>query len=303
MSKKNTILPYLSLFLAMFLWASSFVALKIAFKHYHPMVVIFFRMLVGSFCFIVVARLFNKVTVRKKDIKLILMMVVCEPCLYFIFEAKALALTSASQAGMITALMPLMVSFVAVFALNERMSRTTAAGLVISVFGACWLSFSGKASVNAPNPPLGNFYELIAMICAAGYTISLKKLTQKGYSALFLTALQAFAGSIFFFPMLFFPSTALPSSFEPVSVLAIVYLGTAVTLGAYGCFNFGVSRMPAGQAASFINLIPVIALILGIIILKESLTLQQYAACSVVFAGIYLSQQRERKVCLSSKDR
>ncbi len=293
--KNNPLLPYLSLLVAMLLWASSFVALKIAFSHYHPMVVIFFRMLTGSFCFGLCYKLFKGVVFNKKDFRLMSLMAFCEPCMYFSFEAKALVYTSASQAGMITAMMPILVSVAAFFVLGERMERKTIAGLLVSVLGAVWLSLAGKSSLGAPNPILGNFYEFLAMVCAAGYTVCLKKLTLKGYSPFFLTAFQAFAGSIFFFPALFFPSTTLPVTFEPVSVAAIIYLGAAVTLGAYGLYNYSLSRVSAGHAASFVNLIPVFALVLGILILDESLTLGQYIACSVVFFGLYLSREGKPK--------
>ena len=53
MTKSNSqILPALCLLLAMFLWGSSFIALKLAFVDYHPMVVIAGRMLVASLAFL-----------------------------------------------------------------------------------------------------------------------------------------------------------------------------------------------------------------------------------------------------------
>ncbi len=303
MNRYNALLPYISLLLATLIWSSSFVALKIAFQGYDPMVVIFGRMAVGSISFLILAMIFKDILknrdVKNKslraDIKLMLIMVICEPCLYFIFEAKALELTSASQVGMITAIMPLLVSVVAFFVLKEELTEKILAGLTISVFGACWLSFSGEVEANAPNPPLGNLCEFIAMVCAAGYTICLKKLTQRGYSPFFLTALQAIGGAIFYFPMLFLPSTALPITAPLLPTIAIIYLGAAVTLGAYSLFNFGVSRIPAGQASAFINLIPIFSLILGIVILNERLNIQQYAACVVIFLGIFLSQYKTKR--------
>lgn len=42
------LLPVLSLILAMLLWASSFVALKLAFRGFHPLQVIFGRMFIAS---------------------------------------------------------------------------------------------------------------------------------------------------------------------------------------------------------------------------------------------------------------
>ena len=137
------------------------------------------------------------------------------------------------------------------------------------------------------------------MVCGAGYGILLKQLTNRGFNPFFLTAIQAFAGSIFFFPALFFPSTVLPVSFEPMSALAVVYLGSAVTLGAYGCYNYGVSRISAGQANSYLNLIPVFSVIMGMVMLDETLNFQQCIACILVFGGIFLSQHRGEKTVVA----
>ncbi len=65
-----------------------------------------------------------------------------------------------------------------------------------------------------------------------------------------------------------------------------------VTLGAYGLYNFGVSRIPASQASAFVNLIPVFTVILGWIILNERFAPVQYLASALVFSGIFLSQDR-----------
>ena len=90
--------PYICLVLAMVLWASTFVALKLAFRIYDPMVVIFGRMIVASLLAVFFPFVFKNIRFRKKDIKYIAFMVICEPCLYFIFEANALVYTTAAQA-------------------------------------------------------------------------------------------------------------------------------------------------------------------------------------------------------------
>ena len=79
--------------------------------------------------------------------------------------------TSAAQAGMITALLPLLVAMGAYVFLHERITRTTLAGFLLAVVGAVWLSLAGEASSSAPAPLLGNFYEFLAMLCAMGYTM------------------------------------------------------------------------------------------------------------------------------------
>ncbi len=283
--------PTLSLVVAMVLWASSFIALKLAFQFYDPMLVIFARMLVASVIFLFFIRHFRSIRLRKADFPFLIIMAVSEPCLYFLFEAKALENTTASQAGMITAMLPLMVAVGAHFFLREKVSRKTILGFGIAIFGACLLSLSGSASATAPNPVWGNFCEFIAMACATVYTLSLKRLTSS-YSPFFLTAFQAFIGSLFFFPFLFFIPAGMPTHLELVPTLSILYLGVFVTLGAYGLYNFAVSRIPASQAAAFVNLIPVMTLLLAWLILNERFTPPQYLGGALVFLGVFLSQEK-----------
>jgi len=285
-------LPFFSLVLAMLLWASSFVALKLAFRGYHPMQVIFGRMFIASLCFVVFIPAFRRIEWRRHDLKYLLIMAVCEPCLYFIFEAKALELTSASQAGMITAMLPLLVAILAWSILKETIRRQTLIGFTMAILGACWLSVASEITAEAPNPLLGNFCEFLAMVCAAGYTIALKHLSDH-YPPLFLTAFQAFLGCLFFFPFLLIPDIGFPRHLETTPLLAVLYLGTFITFGAYACYNFGVSRIPASQAAGFVNLIPVFGVLLGMLVLGERLNAEQWLASGLVFCGVWISSKRK----------
>ncbi len=285
---------FLALWTAVILWASSFIVLKIAFTHFDPMIVIFGRMLIASLCFLLVFKNLRHIDYQPGDWKLLLFMGICEPGFYFVFEALALTYTDASQAGMICALLPLMVAVAARFTLNERISRRTLAGFGLAIIGAVLLSVAASATVTAPNPLLGNFLEFMAMICATGYMVSLKKLSHR-YSPWFLTMIQAFVGSLFYFPLLFLPTTTLPTAFSVPGIASILYLGIFVTIGAYGLYNYGMSKIPASQASAFVNLIPVITVILGGIFLSERLNMIQYAASAIVIAGVYLSQDKKSK--------
>jgi drug/metabolite transporter (DMT)-like permease len=283
--------PVAAIVLAVLLWSSSFIALKIAFRHYDPMVVIFGRMAIATLCFGFLVRRMGHIQLRRGDLKFIVFMCLCEPCLYFIFEAKALQNTTASQAGLITAILPLLVAVAAGLFLKERISRRTIVGFLVAIAGACWLSLEGDATAEAPNPALGNFFEFLAMVCATGYMVTMKYLAAR-LSALFITGMQAAVGGLFYLPLLFLPGTRLPTSFEPLSAFALVYLGVFITLGAYGLYNFGASRIPASQASAFVNLIPVFSIFLGWLVLGETFTPPQLAASALVFIGIVISRDR-----------
>jgi drug/metabolite transporter (DMT)-like permease len=273
----------------MLLWASSFIALKLAFVDYHPMVVIAGRMVVASVAFLFVLPRFKNIHIRRQDYKLMGLMALCEPCLYFIFEALALKNTSASQASVITTMLPLMVSVASALFFAEKFNSRKKAGLAIAMAGAIGLSLGGDISVQAPAPLLGNFYEFLAMVCAAVYTIAIKKLTSR-FSPLFLTAVQAWVGALFFLPMLLLPSVTVPDTLMLRPTAAILYLGLAVTIFAYGSYNYALSKMDAGKASIYINLIPLFTMLLGWIIFKESFTLFQYLSGFLIFFGVGLSQ-------------
>lgn len=274
---------------AMMTWASSFIALKAAIGPMGPMSVVFGRMVVASLCFVYFIRQFRKLEFTKKDIKYILLMTAFEPCLYFIFEAKALQYTTASQAGMITSMMPLMTAIGAAIVLKEVISKRLLLGGFIAVVGAIWLSLSAQSSENALNPLLGNTLEFLAMVCGAWYAIAIRYLSQR-FSALFLTAVQAFVGAIFFFPFAIWEYFFVPMHITLESIYWVFYLGVVVTIGGYGMFNLALSRVEASKASVFVNLIPAFTVLLAYIFLGEVLSPTEMIASGVILVGVTISQ-------------
>jgi drug/metabolite transporter (DMT)-like permease len=279
---------------SMILWGSSFPVMKLAVTVYDPLVVLFGRMVVASALFVFFYKRIRNVKYRKGDWKLILLMAFFEPCIYFIFEGYALTFTTASQAGMVAATLPLITAVTASAILREVVTARTYAGFVLAIAGVCLLSIASRETEAASNPLLGNFLEFLAMVSACGYFIACKHLTSR-YNPWFLTAMQAFIGLIFYGVLLLTPLVEKPDAIDPATVWMFLYLGSAVTIVAYGLYNLGISLIPVSQASAYINLIPVIAALLGFIFLDESFTPLQYAASGLVLLGVYLSQSRGRR--------
>ena len=288
-SKKIDLLGIVLLLTAMMTWASSFIALKSAIGPMGPMSVVFGRMIVASLCFVYFIKGFMKLEFTKKDIKYILLMTAFEPCLYFIFEAKALQYTTASQAGMITSMMPLMTAIGAGIALKEVIGKRLLTGSAIAVLGAIWLSLSAQSSENALNPLLGNTLEFLAMVCGAWYAIAIRYLSQR-FSALFLTAAQGFVGAIFFLPLAIWEYNTLEMHPTMETFGWILYLGVVVTIGGYGMFNLALSRIEASKASVFVNLIPVFTVFLAYLFLGETLNPTEMMASGVILFGVVVSQ-------------
>jgi drug/metabolite transporter (DMT)-like permease len=277
---------------AMVLWASSFIALKYAFMSYDPMVVIFARMAIALlFVLLFFSHVFRGLDITRSDLKYLSLMALFEPCLYFIFEAEALLNTTASQAGMITALLPVMVAIGAWLWIGEQITRRIVIGGLLAFAGAVWLSLGGEASSYAPRPLYGNLMEFLAMVMAVGYTLTLKHLSKR-FKPLFLTAFQALIGTLFFLPFLFLKSVTFPTVFPLLPSLSVLYLGVAVSFGAYGLYNYGVSSIPASEAVLYINLIPVFAVILAYLLLNEKFGLNEVLGGMVILLGVWIAQSK-----------
>ncbi len=294
MTKNFNLIGILSIVFAMFILASSFIALKVAIIDLGEYTVIFIRMLVASLCFIFFIKSFLKFNFTKKDIYLICLLGFFEPCLYFLFEAKALTYTSASQAGMITSLMPLLTAMAAGYFLKEIISRKLLFGSIIAMIGVICLSIQANTTEISPNPVLGNFLEFCAMICATGYTLIARYLSNK-FSALFLTAAQSFMGLIFFIPFFIYELNTVQMTFSLKAIAWSIYLGVVVTLAGYGLYNFALTKIEASKAAIFINLIPIFTLILAFLILEEKLTIVEFIASAVILFGVIISQISVKK--------
>lgn len=285
----SNFVPVAAILLAVVLWGSSFAAMKFVVRDLSPVSVMWVRMATAFLLVLPFAKKLWPRNYQKGDLKYLAGLVLLMPCLYFLLESNALTLTSSSQAGVISSSVPLLAGVGAWFVLKESLRPATIIGLLVSVAGVAWLTASGDPDSHAPNPVLGNMMELLAMVSAAGFMIILKKLTPR-YSPWTLTALQTVAGVIFFSPGAVPVLSGGFLEWTSIQTVCLLYLGSFVTLGAFGMYNWGMSKIPTAQASAFINLVPVVAVIFGWFIMSETLNSSQLTASVFVLAGVLASQ-------------
>jgi drug/metabolite transporter (DMT)-like permease len=276
----------LALLCAVLLWGSSFVATKSALEGFAPLTVIGVRVLLAT---ALMAPLWPRLPAparRPGDGWRLLLLVALYPCLYFPLEATAISLTTASQAGAVSAIAPLLVAVGARLFLGETLSGRAVAGLAISLGGVVVLSLGG-ATETAPNPALGNVLEFVALACYAVSTLVIKQLSGR-YDTWLLTGLQCLAAAAVFAPAVALTPPATWASASATAWISVVYLGLAVTLVPIGLFNYAVGQMPAARAALAVNLVPVVAILTGWLVLGEALVPAQVAACGVILGGVLL---------------
>jgi drug/metabolite transporter (DMT)-like permease len=283
------VLPLLLLGGAVLFWGTSFVATKVALETFSPMTVNWLRMVIATLAFAPMWSRLPRPDYRRGDWRLLLLAALCIPCLYYALEGYAILFTTSSQAGVISAIVPLLVAGGAWAFLHERLTWRGGVAIALSLAGVAALTLGAAARQSAPNPLLGNSLELLAMVAAAGSMLAIKHLSTR-YDPWLLTGMQAAVGAVFFAPLALASNPATWLSARPLAWVSVAYLGIAVSLGGFGLYNSALKLMPASRASLAINAVPAVALVAGWVALGESLSWLQAAACVVIVAAVIFAE-------------
>ena len=282
--------------LACFLWGSALSLVKTVVEEYDPVFLVFARMAVACLILTPFVLIYcrNVRIARWRDLLMIIGMAICDPIGFFTFEAVALQYTSASQAGMLWAVYPMITVVMGWAILKERTTLPVILCFIVAMAGVLMLTAAGETTDHASNPILGNILELLSLACGAGYVIIIRFL-RGGYPTIFLVWVQCLIAALVFLPLLSFDFVTLPTEFRLESFLMILYLGAGLSLLAQALSTYAIGRLPVAWVASIGNLIPVIGVLTGVIVLKEAMLPVQWVACGVVLGAVLLSQHFQRR--------
>ena len=301
--RENTpTIAFVALVTGCVLWGSGAAVGKIALSVYNPIFLVIMRLILAFVVFtpVVIWRFWPIRLQRRKDAFIFLLLILCDPIGFFTFEALALKHTSATQAGMMWAIAPMLNTMLAWIVLREKTSLPVILCFITAMGGVAVLTAGGEVSGHAPNPVLGNLLELLSLMGAAGFVIILRFLKGR-YPAMLVVWIQCLCSSVLMLPLLCLDSVTFPGELVFAPTVALVYLGICVTFGAQMCSAFGVARMPVARSAAISNIIPVFGVMFGIVLLGESLLPLQWVSCAVVLAAVLISQYFQSRAGASGK--
>ncbi len=287
---------YLKLFFSALFWGSSAVVGKLLFKSLLPSQVIFLRffiafLLLGLFI-IFIKKQTLKISLSEHFKLLTLGLVGVTIC--YIFYIKGLFFSSALNAGLIEATIPLVTLFLAVILKEEKFNLLSALGFVIAYTGV--VIIVTKLDINlikTLNFNIGDIYLLISTFAFGIYNILIKKMNFSNINQnqkLFYIFLY---GSIFLIPWIYIDSQLdkLNWTLSILEIFFVLVLSLGASVLAYIFFNEGIEKIGASKASSFINLVPIITIFLAIIFLKEIPNRSQIIGAIIILLGVYIAQQ------------
>ena len=285
----------LTIMCGVLMWGLGFVIYKEVLLHFEPLVAAFARLFAG-FCFFCL--FFNRKllrmakTVQAKHWRTYIFIALCESCFYTVLISYGMRYTTISQVAIIVACLPIMVSSLGWLIIKEKPSKGALPGFIIMIAAVAVLNLSTTSSAYAPNPVLGNFLVLLAVLCSCGYLISLRG-GSLPYPGIFSAVVQSLVGSIFMLAAIVVTGTSLPEVW-PLKPTALMILSGFVTIFAgYALMNSCVPRMPLSRFSAYANLVPVCAILLSIALMGERLSPIQAVCCVAIMLGVYISQQEK----------
>jgi drug/metabolite transporter (DMT)-like permease len=292
MSKYHRYLPYFAGIIVSVIFGFSFMFTKNALDNITPFHLLAFRFATAALMLtVLMAAGLIKVDFRGKALGELLILSVIQPVFYFICETTGVSLTSSSEAGMMIALIPVVVAVLSAIFLKEIPTKIQSLFIVTSVAGVFFIIFMNSGSIKANN--FGMIALMGAVISAGIYNILSRKLSLK-FTPVEITFVMMWFGAITFnlisLGQHIYNGTVnqyMMPLFNGNVLMALAYLGILSSVAAFFMMNFMLSRIPASQSAVFSNLTTVVSIIAGVAIRGENFYWYQLVGAVLILLGVW----------------
>jgi drug/metabolite transporter (DMT)-like permease len=222
----------------------------------------------------------------------LLLLAVPSVTIYNTFIYLGTRTTTATNAGLIVGTMPIATLVLAILAGQERATVTRVAGFVASFIGVACVITKGDLTNIHDMFSSGDLFILGAALSWAAYSILLRHFAVPLGSFALLAVLSAI-GLALCIPFCVWEFVSGERIFWSFGVFAaIIYVGIFPSVIATIFWNEAVTRVGAGTAGIFFNLVPVFAVLMAITVLAETMTLFQLIGMGMIFIGIWLTTKR-----------
>jgi len=266
---KNLFKANLAMLAVIIIWGISYVSIKVTVVEIPPITMALIRFVIASLMLgIIIRRVEPQTQLDKSDLPKMVLGGLFGITLYFVFENIGVKYTSATNASLIVSVVPIITITLDVLFFHGRISLIKLLGVGIAIGGSYLaVTANGKVDVNSAHF-IGNILMVIAMLSWAFFTLVNKSLQMK-YSGLFLTTYQTIFGTLCFIPLslLEYQEWKL---FSLTTLGNILFQAIFCSCVAYLLYIYALKRLDVALTTIYLNLIPVVGVLSGYLILKES---------------------------------
>lgn len=280
---------YLLIGLMTLIWALNFIVAKAVARHLPLVTLAALRTVVAGLCVLPVFLVKGEGRWRKSDLPAMLVLGVCGVALNQIFFVMGVGQTSVAHAAIIAALAPVQVLLLAALRGQERLNAMKLSGLAVAFAGVALLQLakSGGAGASAR----GDLFIYLSCLLFAGFSVYGKDYSQR-LGTFTMTGFAYMLSGIVMLPVVWFTGRDLAWSQVAWTAWAgILYMASCSSVLAYLIFYYALAWVPASRIAAFSYTQPVLASLLGWLLLNESLTGIVMGSAALVLAGVLLVER------------
>ena len=268
---------------------ASVVATRFVIAETDPVSLVFYRYVIAVLCFApILPALWPRDRLAASEyVKIALFGI-----LFFVFFPWAfnasLQYNPAARGAVGLATIPIQTLLVAAAFGREPFTAAKIAGVLLA-FAGIVVAF-GTAAVGDGNSDylVGDGLMLLGVFCAAIYSV-FSRPTLMRHGPLFVTALaMAFAVAVLTPAIAFHHGGLALPALTPKGWMAVLFLGTIAGAVQFSLFMWALRWLPPTTTVLYLTLNPIAAMVLGIVLLGESLTAELVAGMALVLTGILI---------------
>ncbi len=215
---------------------------------------------------------------------------------YNVFFFKGLQLITAGRASVIVATNPILIAVSSSILFGERLDPIRVVGIISSVMGA-FIAITRGNLFQITNGDLGwgEFYIFGCVLSWVAYSL-IGKAIMTDLSPLVAVTYSSVVGSLALLIPAF--SEGVVEEFHQLSAMSwmgLLYLALFGTVLGFQWYYEGIKSVGPTQAGVFINFVPISAIVLAFLILREPITVSLLAGAVLVSSGVYLTNSASRR--------
>jgi len=187
---------------------------------------------------------------------------------------------------------PLFVALLAQVVLPaERFTLRSGLGVVLGFVGVAVIFSEDLSAIGEPGASLAAAVVLLGSFAAAAANVAVKRWGQ-GIHPISLTAVPMALSAVVMGGVSLAVERGRPMVLTPLAVGTVVYLAVFGSAFTFYCYYWLMERMPATKVALTNYVSPVVAVLIGSLVLDEALTLRVVVGGLLVVAGVGITATR-----------
>ena len=276
------------------IWGSTWIMIKLGLRGAPPMTAVAVRFILAALLvYFIIAIRRKKIPRTRGFLLLSLFLGVVHFALPYVLVYWGEQYISSGLTAVLYSTMPIFVALLARIFIGDRLTFRKTTGILVG-FAGVWVIFSDSMSFGGHDSMVGMVAILFSVLGASLSTVVVKKYASE-YDPFVMLALPFAIGGLLVAAVAVFVEGSNPLQFDALTWITIIYLAVLGSVVAFSFFFWIIKKIDVTVLSYQTFIIPVFAVLIGWIFLKETVTIRVVAGAALILTGIALATLRNNR--------